>query len=60
MGILLPYLMLLKREIQAIKREGELRYAGPLVDAVLEQDGNVHGLTTGMLHHFQSKHLMGI
>ncbi|QQP53364.1 Uncharacterized protein FKW44_005824, partial [Caligus rogercresseyi] len=42
-GILLPYLMLLKRELQAIKREGELRYAGPLVDALLEQDGNVHG-----------------
>ncbi|KAG0726041.1 hypothetical protein GWK47_037384 [Chionoecetes opilio] len=43
MGILLPYLMLLKRDLQAIKREGELRYADPLVDALLEQDGTVHG-----------------
>ncbi|KAG0720947.1 hypothetical protein GWK47_047414 [Chionoecetes opilio] len=30
--------MLLKRDLQAIKREGELRYADPLVDALLEQD----------------------
>ncbi|QQP35530.1 Uncharacterized protein FKW44_023784 [Caligus rogercresseyi] len=44
MGILLPYLVLLKRELQVIKREGYFRYAGPLLDPLLEQDGTIHEL----------------
>lgn len=52
MGILLPYLMLLKRDLQVIKREGELRYAGPLVDALLEQDGTVHGFNNRYVASF--------
>ncbi|QQP56494.1 Uncharacterized protein FKW44_001175 [Caligus rogercresseyi] len=58
MGILLPYLMLLNREIQAIKREGELRYAGPLVDALLEQYGNVHGFNNRFMHLFNDEDLL--
>ena len=37
MGILLPNLMLLKLDLEKIRREGNLVYAGPLVDALLEQ-----------------------
>jgi phosphoribosylamine-glycine ligase len=52
MGILLPYLMLLKRDLQVMKREGELRYAGPLVDALLEQDGTVRGFNNRYVASF--------
>ncbi|KAG0721816.1 hypothetical protein GWK47_045672 [Chionoecetes opilio] len=58
MGILLPYLMLLKRDLQAIKREGELRYADPLVDALLEQDGTVHGFNNRFMHLFADEDLL--
>ncbi|QQP56085.1 Uncharacterized protein FKW44_000641, partial [Caligus rogercresseyi] len=58
MGILLPYLMLLKRELQAIKREGELCYAGPLVDALLEQDDNVHGFNNRFMYLFNDEDLL--
>ncbi|QQP36057.1 Uncharacterized protein FKW44_021033 [Caligus rogercresseyi] len=58
MGILLPYLMLLKRELQAIKREGELHYAGPLVEALLEQDDNVHGFNSRFMHLFNDEDLL--
>ncbi|KAG0713855.1 hypothetical protein GWK47_015266 [Chionoecetes opilio] len=58
MGILLPYLMLLKRDLQAIKREGELRYADPLIHAPLcDEDLLMATLTHPNHGPFMLKHV---
>ena len=50
-GVLLPTLSLLKRELQEVNDSG-LVYAGPLVEALLEQAGDRRG--------FENRHVMSM
>ena len=42
-GTLLPTLFVLRQELEELQRDEELQYARPLVNALLDQDGERRG-----------------